>query len=224
MAVLAGFFQLTGDGFSLGFVLAFTISFFWCWPTPHFLSAKSFTDNEAENGKRSKFKLVFMLAATALLGLWFGYSPRLAALVKKYGLRYFDGITNDHIKLINSPKSLLILIISILLDFLGKSVMTKIFFCDVLLDMCMNTELQQTILEQDVMREEVTSLYQARAILITRMFAHRLLTSSVTQFGSVPDHEMPSTALAIINMKKGAPAMVEAFDSNYVEVQSHQVA
>lgn len=45
-----------------------------------------------------------------------------------------------------------------ILDFLGKAVVARLFFCDVLLSMTMHTELQDVTEQQIVMRKEVEQL------------------------------------------------------------------
>ena len=44
------------------------------------------------------------------------------------------------------------------LDFLGKAIVAKLFFCDTLLSIIMHTELQNVTTMQVVMREEVRQL------------------------------------------------------------------
>ena len=60
--------------------------------------------------------------------------------------------------LVNSLSAPLWVLLGILLDFLGKSVVSKLFFCDVLLTIVIHTELQDVTPQQEIMREQVRLL------------------------------------------------------------------
>jgi hypothetical protein len=51
------------------------------------------------------------------------------------------------------------------LDFAGASVVAKLFYCDLLLDIVIKTELQDVTPQQDVMRGEVDRLKRVEAQL-----------------------------------------------------------
>ena len=155
VSIMAGIFQVAADLWSLGFSICVVLSFLHNFPTAYFLSAKSYSDTAKEMARRGYIQTFFLILAVVFFGCWLAFSERL-----KEVLGDIDLLTLDNLAAVDRPNTLIWTIVQITLDFLGKAVIAKLCFCDLLLQMIADTELVEPSSHQRVMRDEVHVLYQ----------------------------------------------------------------
>ena len=154
VSIMAGIFQIAADLYSLGFSVCVVASFLHNFPSEAFLSAKSYKDTIKEMEWRGKIQTFFLLLAVVFLGLWIALSERLAQVLKDTNL-----LSVEDAAALDKPNTPIWTLVTIILDFFGKSVVAKLTFCDLLLLMVAQTELAEPTAHQRVMRQEVHVLY-----------------------------------------------------------------
>ena len=163
VAVVAGLFQLAADGFSL-FACVFLVAGIGvqAFPTKAYLKAKSYHANRREEAFRSKLKQLCFLIALGFVILWISFSPRLRKLLEDSATAKLISAAQNPALLIDAPSAPIWLVVAVLLDFFGKAVVSKLFFCDVLLRVVLHTELQGVTPQQEIMRDAAASQGAAR--------------------------------------------------------------
>jgi hypothetical protein len=160
---MAGIFQVAADLWSLGFSVCIVLSFLHNFPTAKFISAKSYRDTLEEMTWRGHIQTLFLILALAFLGCWIAFSERLKEVLQDTSLLDIDNIHD-----VSKPNSAIWTLVQIVFDFFGKSVIAKLCFCDLLLQMAAHTELADPTPQQQVMREEVHILYSIGDLQATR--------------------------------------------------------
>ena len=154
IAIMASFFQVAADGWSLALSLSVVASFLSNWPTHYFVQAKSYNENSSEMRRRGHIQSAFLLLALTFLGLWLGLSSRLRQVLHESGF-----VDLRKLGEYRTPRAPMWILITVVLDFLGKSVLSKIFFTDLLLLVTARTELAESSSAQRVMRDQAAVLY-----------------------------------------------------------------
>ena len=157
-AIMSSFFQMGGDGWSASACVALVLSFAYAWPTPYFLSARSFLQTQKMMFWRKIYKLLMQVLCVALFLAWFLRSEFVQKMIEESGFMLIDKIVTNPQMLYDNIKAPLWVFVGAVLDFLGASVVSKMFYCDLLLDIVIKTELQDVTPQQDVMRGEVERL------------------------------------------------------------------
>ena len=80
-----------------------------------------------------------------------------------------DKIVSNPKMLYDNIKAPLWVFVGAVLDFAGASVVAKLFYCDLLLDIVNKTELQDVTPQQDVMRGEVARLKEVEVPMVMSM-------------------------------------------------------
>ena len=154
VSIMAGIFQVAADLYSLGFSICIVCSFLHNWPTRWYLTAKSYKDTIAEIGKRSYFQQIFLIGAIAFVVVWITTSERLREVLLESNFVDLRNVLS-----VDRPNTAIWTLVQIVLDFLGKSVLSKLFFTDLLLLMTVSTELAEPSPHQRVMRDQTKVLY-----------------------------------------------------------------
>ena len=157
-AIMSSFFQMGGDGLSACACVALVMSFAYAWPTPYFLSARSFLQTKTMMFRRKLYKLFMQVLCVALFLAWILRSEFVQKMIEESGAMLIDAILNNPHLLYDNIKAPLWFFVGAVLDFAGASVVSKLFYCDVLLDIVIKTELQDVTPQQDVMRGEIDRL------------------------------------------------------------------
>jgi len=157
-AIMSSFFQMGSDGLSACACVALVMSFAYAWPTPYFLSALSFLQTKKMMFRRKLYKLFMQVLCVALFLAWILRSEFVQKMIEESGAMLIDAILNNPHLLYDNIKAPLWFFVGAVLDFAGASVVSKLFYCDVLLDIVIKTELQDVTPQQDVMRGEIDRL------------------------------------------------------------------
>jgi len=157
-AIMSSFFQMGSDGLSACACVALVMSFAYAWPTPYFISARSFLQTKTMMFRRKLYKLFMQVLCVALFLAWILRSEFVQKMIEESGAMLIDAILNNPHLLYDNIKAPLWFFVGAVLDFAGASVVSKLFYCDVLLDIVIKTELQDVTPQQDVMRGEIDRL------------------------------------------------------------------
>ncbi len=140
--------------YSFFVALFITLSLLHVAPTDRFLAAKSYNATQTELRARSCWQLGCLACALLFGVLWVGLSERLQSLLRQASI-----ISAARLATFDSPSAPPWVLLCMLLDFLGRAVLAKVFFCDVLLLFVTATELDDPTAMQRVMRQDVQSLF-----------------------------------------------------------------
>jgi hypothetical protein len=165
-AIMSSFFQMGGDGLSACACVALVMSFAYAWPTPYFLSARSFLQTKKMMFRRKLYKTSMQVLCVALFLAWILRSEFVQKKIEESGFMLIDKIVTNPEMLYDNIKAPLWVFVGAVLDFLGASVVAKLFYCDLLLDIVIQTELQDVTPQQDVMRGEVERLKKVQVPLV----------------------------------------------------------
>jgi len=157
-AIMSSFFQMGGDGLSASACVALVLSFGYAWPTQFFLSARSFLETKKMMFWRNLYKMIMQVLCVALFLAWILRSEFVQKMIEESGFMLIDKIVSNPKMLYDNIKAPLWAFVGAVLDFAGASVVAKLFYCDLLLDIVIKTELQDVTPQQDVMRGEVDRL------------------------------------------------------------------
>jgi hypothetical protein len=102
----------------------------------------------------------------ALFLAWILRSEFVQKMIEESGFMLIDKIVTNPEMLYDNIKAPLWVFVGAVLDFLGASVVAKLFYCDLLLDIVIKTELQDVTPQQDVMRGEVERLKKVQVPLV----------------------------------------------------------
>ena len=164
-AIMSSFFQMGSDGLSACACVALVLSFGYAWPTPYFLSARSFLQTKKMMAKRKLYKTFMSVLCVALFLAWILRSEFVQKMIEESGFMLIDKIVTNPAMVYDNIKAPLWAFVGAVLDFAGASVVAKLFYCDLLLDIVIKTELQDVTPQQDVMRGEVERLKEVEVRL-----------------------------------------------------------
>jgi hypothetical protein len=168
-AIMSSFFQMGGDGLSASACVALVLSFGYAWPTQFFLSARSFLETKKMMFWRNLYKMIMQVLCVALFLAWILRSEFVQKMIEESGFMLIDKIVSNPKMLYDNIKAPLWVFVGAVLDFAGASVVAKLFYCDLLLDIVNKTELQDVTPQQDVMRGEVARLKEVEVPLVESM-------------------------------------------------------
>jgi hypothetical protein len=157
-AIMSSFFQMGSDGLSACACVALVLSFGYAWPTPYFLSARSFLETKKMMFWRKLYKMFMSVLCVTLFLAWILRSEFVQKMIEESGFMLIDKIVSNPKMVYDNIKAPLWAFVGAVLDFAGASVVAKLFYCDLLLDIVIKTELQDVTPQQDVMRGEVDRL------------------------------------------------------------------
>ena len=146
--------------------VALVLSFGYAWPTQFFLSARSFLETKKMMFWRNLYKMIMQVLCVALFLAWILRSEFVQKMIEESGFMLIDKIVSNPKMLYDNIKAPLWVFVGAVLDFLGASVVAKLFYCDLLLDIVIQTELQDVTPQQDVMRGEVERLKKVQIPLV----------------------------------------------------------
>ena len=190
-AIMSSFFQMGGDGLSASACVALVLSFGYAWPTQYFLSARPFLETKKMMFWRNLYKTTMQALCVALFLAWILRSEFVQKMIEESGFMLIDKIVSNPKMVYDNIKAPLWVFVGAILDFAGASVVAKLFYCDLLLDIVNKTELQDVTPEQDVMRGEVERLKkppQVQAVMANP--AVQKLGKSATSNKVSPDLEI----------------------------------
>ena len=98
------------------------------------------------------------MLCVALFLAWILRSEFVQKMIEESGFMLIDKIVTNPAMVYDNIKAPLWVFVGAILDFAGASVVAKLFYCDLLLDIVIKTELQDVTPQQDVMRGEVERL------------------------------------------------------------------
>ena len=101
----------------------------------------------------------------ALFLAWILRSEFVQKMIEESGFMLIDKIVSNPKMVYDNIKAPLWAFVGAVLDFAGASVVAKLFYCDLLLDIVIKTELQDVTPQQDVMRGEVERLKEVEVRL-----------------------------------------------------------
>jgi hypothetical protein len=168
-AIMSSFFQMGGDGLSASACVALVLSFGYAWPTQFFLSARSFLETKKMMFWRNLYKMFMQVLCVALFLAWILRSEFVQKMIEESGFMLIDKIVSNPKMLYDNIKAPLWVFVGAVLDFAGASVVAKLFYCDLLLDIVNKTELQDVTPQQDVMRGEVARLKEVEVPMVKSM-------------------------------------------------------
>jgi hypothetical protein len=168
-AIMSSFFQMGGDGLSASACVALVLSFGYAWPTQFFLSARSFLETKKMMFWRNLYKMFMQVLCVALFLAWILRSEFVQKMIEESGFMLIDKIVSNPKMLYDNIKAPLWVFVGAVLDFAGASVVAKLFYCDLLLDIVNKTELQDVTPQQDVMRGEVARLKEVEVPMVMSM-------------------------------------------------------
>ena len=99
---------------------------------------------------RLRIKLLFLVLAFIFLCLWVFQNNDASRALGKLLTSELGSVKES----MNDPTSTVWTLISILLDLVGKAIVSKIYFCDIIIAMVLSTELRQEAPDEDEHEEE----------------------------------------------------------------------